>query len=124
MTLTGAEKTQFLTKDCFFFQIVIIRQITVLRRLRLRIHDLSSLKANHVLVFNLAVADFLMGVYLFSVGVSYETLKGSYCKEELVWRGSAVCTWMGVTALVSCEASILTLIMLTTCRLYAVIEVK
>jgi len=91
--------------------------------LRRRINDLSSLRANHILVLNLAVADLLMGIYLFAVGINYERLKGSYCKEELLWRGSSLCTWMGITALISCEASMLTLVSLTSVRLYTIIKV-
>ena len=108
----------------FLFQAVIVGQIKTLNRNRKRVNDLASLRANHILVLNLAVADMLMGIYLLSVGINYERLKGSYCKEELLWRGSSVCTWMGITALISCEASLLMLVLLTSVRLYTIIRVS
>ena len=108
----------------FVFQVIIIGQIQNLLRLRHRINELASLRANHILVLNLAVSDFLMGVYLLAVGIAYESLKDSYCQTELLWRGSSVCTWMGVTAFISSQTSVLTMIMLTTCRLYTIIRVR
>ena len=103
---------------------MIIGQIRILIKNHGRITDLASLRANHILVMNLALADLLMGVYLLAVGIAYEKLNGSYCKEELSWRGSSVCTWMGVTALVSIQASVLTLVVLTSCRLYTILKVR
>ncbi|XP_076814785.1 uncharacterized protein LOC143460965 isoform X1 [Clavelina lepadiformis] len=102
--------------------IVVIHQSRILLGMRANGKTLSSLRGNHILVLNLAIADFLMGVYLLAVGIAYESLRGSYCQEEFAWRSSSVCTWMGVTVLISSETSVLTMLLLTAFRLYALLK--
>nr|CAB3265837.1 relaxin receptor 1-like [Phallusia mammillata] len=80
----------------------------------------ASLRANHMLVLNLAVADLLMGVYLLMLGAIGTMYSGNYCVNDLLWRSSDTCSAMGILVVLSSEASVLTMVLLTSFRIYAV----
>ncbi|XP_076824329.1 uncharacterized protein LOC143470228 isoform X3 [Clavelina lepadiformis] len=82
----------------------------------------AMLKTNHILVFNLAIADFLMGVYLLALAIANETTSGKYCFHDQSWRTSFTCSSLGTLAMISMQASVLILIILTTYRVLAVLK--
>ena len=77
-----------------------------------------------MLVFNLALADSLMGLYLLALGVAGATYSGSYCANKLEWLSSSTCSALGVLVVTSSEASVITMVLLTSFRLYAVFRVS
>jgi len=77
-------------------------------------------KTNHVLVINLALADFLMGVYLIILASKAAQTSGRYCREDKPWRSSATCDFLGTLAVLSCVNSVLILVILTSYRVYGV----
>ncbi|CAK8675570.1 unnamed protein product [Clavelina lepadiformis] len=83
---------------------------------------LTSLSANHMLVLNLAVADFLMGIYLIMLGIAGAVYDQRFCANELIWRSSSVCTTMGILVVLSSETSVSTMVLLTAFRLYAILK--
>ena len=81
-------------------------------------------KTNHMLILNLALADFLMGVYLIMLGIAGVVFDGIFCRHELDWRSGATCQAMGVLVVLSSETSVLTMVLLASIRLYVIYRVS
>jgi len=77
-------------------------------------------KSNHFLIFNLALADFLMGVYLLAMAIKSAQYSGKYCFFDKLWRTGSTCRAFGVLSVISCEASVMVLSVMTAVRLYVV----
>nr|XP_039272143.1 uncharacterized protein LOC120346466 isoform X1 [Styela clava]XP_039272144.1 uncharacterized protein LOC120346466 isoform X2 [Styela clava] len=75
---------------------------------------------NSVLVLNLAAADFLMGIYLVTLAGISMTQSTDYWNFDKKWRTSGPCQALGVIVMLSSQTSVLSLISLTTLRLYSV----
>ena len=75
---------------------------------------------NNFLIINLAVADLLMGIVLLTIGVKATEFSGNYCHKDKPWRASSLCTAVGVLTVLSSEASVFTLVCITSYRLYTV----
>ncbi|KAJ8316259.1 hypothetical protein KUTeg_006273 [Tegillarca granosa] len=73
-----------------------------------------------VLVWNLTVADTLIGVYLISIGIANEVFRGKYIWMEYRWRNSFLCSALGVLSVLSSEISVLTISFVTVARYFAV----
>ena len=80
--------------------------------------------ANHWLILNLSFSDFLMGIYLISLGIAGLRLSGRFCQHQLEWCSGVICEAMGSLAIIASEASVLTMVMLTAFRLYTVFNVS
>ena len=84
-------------------------------------HSRSNINVlNNILILNLAVADFFMGIVLFTLAVKTAQFSGNYCHEDKPWRTSSLCISLGVMTVISSEASVLTLVCITSYRLYVV----
>jgi len=77
---------------------------------------------NHVLIMNLAVADLVMGVYMLFLSIADALYTGIYCLKSTKWLTSASCQSLGALAVLSSQASVLTLGALSTVRLITVIN--
>ena len=77
-------------------------------------------KTNHFLIFNLALADFLMGVYLLAMAIKSAQYSGKYCFFDKLWRTSSTCHYFGALSVISCEASVMVLSLMTGIRCYVV----
>ncbi|CAK8693080.1 unnamed protein product [Clavelina lepadiformis] len=97
--------------------IVVISEIRQLGRF-----ESASMRANHLLVLNLAVADFFMGIYLLMLAIMDAIFSGVYCVNSLRWLSSATCLTMGVLVVFSSECSVVTMILLTSLRLYIILK--
>ena len=80
--------------------------------------------ANHVLILNLAVSDFLMGIYLLSLSIIDAIYSGSYCLQSVKWLTSYTCRNLGLLVVISCQASVMFLTILSTVRLLTVLYVS
>lgn len=69
---------------------------------------------------NLGLADFLMGVYLYIIAGANLTFNGRYGIEDESWRHSAACTFAGVLATISSEASALFVLCITVDRIFII----
>ncbi|ELT91487.1 hypothetical protein CAPTEDRAFT_106950 [Capitella teleta] len=72
-------------------------------------------------VINLALADFLMGLYmvvLASVDVHY---MGDYIEHADAWQHSVMCTLLGIIATVSSESSVFILCVISADRFYKIV---
>ena len=69
-----------------------------------------------VLVKNLCLSDFLMGVYLLMIGVADASFNDEYVAREREWRESAACTAAGFLSFLSSEVSAFTMCLITLDR--------
>lgn len=65
---------------------------------------------------NLALADLLMGVYLFVIASHDVMFRGEYIRHDFRWRRSVGCCISGLLSTVSSEASVFTLTVITVDR--------
>ena len=75
-----------------------------------------SVSGFHVFVFNLSMADLLMGVYLAIIGVADELFRGKYLLYDETWKHSIACKVEGFLSLLSSEVSALTIWFITLDR--------
>lgn len=79
-------------------------------------------KIYNFLVFNLSVADMLMGIFLLTLGTESALMSGRYCREDRAWRSGISCKVLGVMATISSEISIVVLAILSSYRLSCVMQ--
>ena len=79
-----------------------------------------SLQCNHIVILNIAVADFMMGIYLITISILNVVKFGSNNYNWIEWNGSSGCSIVGSLALISSEASCFLMVTLTSFRLYHV----
>ena len=70
-----------------------------------------------IFVTNLAVSDFLMGVYLITIASADQYYRGNYIFHSDDWKESALCRFAGVTVVVSSEASVMIMCLITLDRI-------
>ena len=76
-------------------------------------HDGSAQGGFSVLVTNLSLADFFMGVYLAIVGVADAVYRGEYLRNDDQWKRSAACKVAGFACLLSSEVSAFVISLIT-----------
>ena len=74
----------------------------------------------HFLYFNLAIADFLMGTYLFIIAVVDLYTLGEFSLYDIGWRTGPGCGFTGFCAIVSTMMSMYTLLVITLERTYTI----
>ena len=79
-----------------------------------------SLQCNHITILNIAVADFMMGIYLITISILNVVKFRSNNYISIEWVGSLGCSIIGSLALISSEASCFLMVTLTSFRLYYV----
>ncbi|XP_061170948.1 G-protein coupled receptor GRL101-like [Saccostrea echinata] len=80
----------------------------------------STSKPFDILSINLGFADFLMGVYLYIIAGANLKFSDRYGFEDFSWRNSPLCTFAGVLATLSSEASALFVLFITIDRMLAI----
>ena len=93
-----------------------------LRKLTRRGKQPSITRANLILILNLNIADFLTSTYLLVIVSLNAKYSGIYCQVDLWWRTSSACNFMGSLAVLSAESSLLMLTLMTSQRLYTVLD--
>ncbi len=77
----------------------------------------------HFLYVNLAVADFILGVYLFTIAVVDLDTLGRYHEEAVKWQTGHGCGFAGFCAITSTVVSVYTLAVITFERVYTIVNV-
>ena len=80
----------------------------------------SSLQCQHVIILNIAIADFIMGVYLITIAIFSQVYSGYYGLVDVEWRTSLRCSFIGSLVVISSQASCFLMIVLSAYRLYTV----
>ena len=78
-------------------------------------------RVQSILLSNLAVADFLMGVYMLVLAVLDTMWKGEYFKHDVWWRTSPGCRIVGAISMLSSQVSVAMLTITTADRLICVV---
>ncbi|XP_063954184.1 relaxin receptor 2-like [Lytechinus pictus] len=79
-------------------------------------------KVHSFFIMNLAVADFLMGLYLLIIGLHDVMFRGEYIFKDLNWRSGWVCRMCGLLSLLSSEMSVVTLTVITSDRFISIVH--
>ena len=79
--------------------------------------------AQKFLIMSLGASDVLMGIYLTIIAIKDETWRGAYFHHDHEWRPSVGCRVAGVLALMSSQASLLTLVFITYDRFRTITNV-
>ena len=74
----------------------------------------------HFLYANLAMADFLMSVYLLTITSVDAHTVGHFSEEDIEWRTGPGCGFAGFCAITSTAVSVYTLVVITSERLYTI----
>ena len=77
----------------------------------------------HFLYFNLALSDFLMGVYLLIIASEDIATKGRFYETDISWRTGHTCEFAGFCAIVSTVMSVYVLLVITLERTYTIVRV-
>ena len=72
----------------------------------------------HFFYFNLALADFIMGIYLFTIAVQDLRTLGNFSMFDVAWRTQGGCDFAGFCAITSTMVSVYVLLVITIERLY------
>ena len=102
---------------------VIIGNVTVMvTKIKfLRTTSLSdSLRCQHLIILNISLADFLMGIYLLAIAVYSVSFSGRYGLVDAEWRMSLRCSIIGSLAVISGETTCLLMVTLTAFRLHGI----
>ena len=75
---------------------------------------------NKIMIVNLAVADFLMGVYLLIIAIKSVEFSGVYCMKQNAWLTSVQCEHAGLLAVLSSQTSVFLMVLMTSYRLYGI----
>ncbi|XP_071078844.1 G-protein coupled receptor GRL101-like [Haliotis cracherodii] len=85
------------------------------------IYDRQSLKrSNDFFVANLALSDFVMGIYMIIIASADTIYRGVYSWNDEAWRSSWVCQLAGFLATLSSETSVMLLCMITADRVLVI----
>ena len=71
----------------------------------------------HIIILNISIADFLMGVYLITIAAYSAKFSGYYGSVDSKWRSSLQCSVIGCIAVISSQASCFFMVVLTAFRL-------
>ena len=92
---------------------VIISRIDFLKTQQ--IHD--GINFQHFIIFNISIADFIMGMYLIIIASYDVSFSGFYGEVDGEWRSSLKCSVIGSLAVISSETSCFLMVILTGFRL-------
>ena len=93
---------------------VFIVYAVIIRRTKVRFFPM------HFLYANLAMADFLMAVYLLTLASFDAHTMGHFSEYDVEWRTGPGCGFSGFCAIVSTMVSVYTLVVITSERLYTI----
>ena len=80
-------------------------------------NPLDSVVFHHIIVLNIAIADFIVGIYLLVIAGYNAYFSGIYGKVDREWRSSLNCSIVGSLAIISSESSCFLMVVLTAFRL-------
>ncbi|OWF49263.1 G-protein coupled receptor GRL101 [Mizuhopecten yessoensis] len=78
-------------------------------------------KSYSLLVINLSISDFLMGVYMLIIASVDTHYSGRYVSYDKEWRESALCATAGIISMISSEMSTFIIFLITIDRFIAIV---
>ena len=92
---------------------VIIKRIAFLNMQQ----TLDGNSCQHLIILNISIADFIMGIYLITIASYDASFSGFYGEVDREWRSSLKCSVIGSLAVISSETSCFLMVVLTGFRL-------
>ena len=80
----------------------------------------EAMRYQYFVMLNIAIADFIMGIYLLTVAIQSIRFSRTYGAMDYEWRTSSACSAIGSFVLISSEASCFFMVILTTFLLFNV----
>ncbi|PIK39302.1 putative G-protein coupled receptor [Apostichopus japonicus] len=77
--------------------------------------------AQSILISNLAIADFLLGVYMLIIGVADISFRSVYYQYSETWQTSALCKFAGFLSVLGSEGSVMLLAVITADRFQGIV---
>ena len=93
---------------------VFVTYAVIIRRTKVRFFPM------HFLYANLAMADFMMSIYLLTIASVDIRTKGEFSVHDVEWRTGPGCGFAGFCAITSTVVSVYTLVVITSERLYTI----
>lgn len=87
-----------------------------------RLKTKSDSKVHALLLLNLAIADFLMGIYLIVIASVDVFYRGKYFIYNDSWKNSSLCQFSGFLSTISSEASVFILTIMTVDRYVTIVH--
>ena len=75
-----------------------------------------------IIILNISIADFIMGVYLLTIAIYSESFSGHYGDVDHKWRSSLECSIIGSLVVISSQTSCFLMVVLTAFRLTNVVN--
>ncbi|KAJ8043087.1 hypothetical protein HOLleu_10033 [Holothuria leucospilota] len=106
---------------------LLTNMVVIVGRIKYKIPAMRNMFSSTVsdkqnaLLINLAVADFLMGVYLLAIGIADAVFGKAFFLSALNWRNGIVCKGIGLVGFVANIASILTLTFVSVERFFTIV---
>ncbi|XP_033116798.1 G-protein coupled receptor GRL101-like [Anneissia japonica] len=85
-----------------------------------RVRDKCTRNVQSFLITNLAISDFLMGVYMIIIAGADVHYRGQYAVFATAWRSSFLCSFAGALSMISSEFSVFTLVIISLDRAISV----
>ena len=96
----------------FLVVLVFLGYVVIIKRTRVKFFVV------HFFYFNLAIADFLMGIYLLTIAIQDISTLGNFSMFDVSWRTEGGCDFAGFCAITSTMVSVYVLLVITIERLY------
>ena len=112
-------------KSCFWIMAILVISgnlyviISTFRHFKTA-NVLKSIKFQHLIVVNISIADFIMGIYLLMIAFYSAYYSGYYGQVDFEWRSSLRCSIIGSLAVLSSQTSCISMSFLTSHRLYTI----
>ena len=96
---------------------VIVTSISILKK-----QKLQGVGFQRIIILNISIADFTMGVYLLTIAAYSVSFSGRYGDEDHAWRSSLKCSIIGSLVVISSQTSCFLMVVLTAFRLTNIVN--
>ena len=98
--------------------LVVVISISTLKKKQ----KLQGVGFQKIIILNISIADFVMGVYLLTIAAYSVSFSGLYGDEDHEWRSSLKCSIVGSLVVISSQASCFLMVVLTAFRLTNIVN--
>ena len=98
--------------------LVVVISISTLKKKQ----KLQGVGFQKIIILNISIADFVMGVYLLTIAAYSVSFSGLYGDEDHEWRSSLKCSIIGSLVVISSQASCFLMVVLTAFRLTNIVN--
>ena len=130
VTLVFSSSTEMIAEPAIKAAFWIIGFIVILGNFYVIVTSISILKKKkfqgvgfqRMIILNISIADFIMGVYLLTIAAFSESFSGHYGDVDHEWRSSLKCSIIGSLVVISSQTSCFLMVVLTAFRLSNIVN--